>query len=119
MEERVRRLRVRLKTLTQGRAPRGLRYPAEVRDEIVRLAGEASSPSAVAQAIGVPVGTIMRWGRHRVRQPPQALRRITIAAEPPALAASAPPALVLITPEGWRVEGLDVATLLAVLQGRA
>ena len=116
MEERIRRLRVRLKTLSQGRAPRGLRYPAAVRDEIVRLAGEAGSPSAVAQALGVPVGTIMRWGRPRGGRP---LRRIAIAAAPPALAVSAPPALVLITPEGWRVEGLDVATLLAVLQGRA
>jgi transposase-like protein len=116
MEERIRRLRVRLKTLSQGRVPRGLRYPAEVRDEIVRLAGEAGSPSAVAQALGVPVGTIVRWGRPRAGQP---LRRIAIAAEPPAIAASAPPTLVLLTPDGWRVEGLDVATLLAVLQGRA
>jgi len=114
MEERVRRLRGRLKTMSRGRVPRGLRYPAEVRDEIVRLAREAGSPSAVAQALGVPVGTIMRWGRHRVDR---RLRRITIASEPPAVAAPAP--LVLITPEGWRVEGLDVATLLHVLRQRA
>ena len=60
--------------------------------------------------------SIMRLRRHRVGQP---LRRIAIAAEPLARAAPARPARVLITPEGWRVEGLDVATLLAVLQGRA
>ena len=29
---------------------------------------------------------------------------------------SAPAVPVLVTPQGWRVEGLDVATLLRVLQ---
>jgi hypothetical protein len=29
---------------------------------------------------------------------------------------SPPAAPVLVTPQGWRIEGLDVATLLRVLQ---
>jgi hypothetical protein len=29
---------------------------------------------------------------------------------------ASPAALALVTPSGWRIEGLDVATLLRVLQ---
>jgi hypothetical protein len=38
-----------------------------------------------------------------------------IAPPRPAVVA-APSAPVLVTPQGWRIEGLDVATLLRVLQ---
>jgi hypothetical protein len=116
MDDRVRRLRSRLKAVGHGRAPRGIRYPAELRTEVVELARAAPSAGmsagALAKLLGLPPGTITRWGRH---VPRQRLRRIRITPTLPAVVSpsSAP---VLVTPQGWRIEGLDVATLLRVLQ---
>ncbi len=118
MDDRVRRLRSRLEALRRGRAPRGVRYAVELRAEVVGLAREAHGAGmgagALAKQLGLPPGTITRWGRPIPRR---RLRRITIA---PAPVASVPPSSplgpVLVTPQGWRVEGLDVATLLRVLQ---
>jgi hypothetical protein len=116
MDDRVRRLRSRLEALSRGKAPRGVRYPVELRTEVIALAREAPGAGlragALAKQLGLPPGTITRWSRH---VPRRRLRRITIA---PALPALLPPpsAPVLVTPQGWRIEGLDVATLLRVLQ---
>ncbi len=41
MGDRVRRLRSRLAALSRGKAPRGVRYPVELRTEVVGLAREA------------------------------------------------------------------------------
>jgi len=116
MDDRVRRLRSRLEALSRGRAPRGVRYPVEIRAEVVGLAREAHGAgigaSVLAKQLGLPLATITRWGRHGPRQ---RVRRIMIAPTRPAVVA-APSAPVLVTPQGWRVEGLDVATLLRVLQ---
>jgi hypothetical protein len=116
MDTRIRRLRSRLEALSRGRAPRGVRYPVEIRAEVVGLAREALGAglgaSVLAKQLGLPLATITRWGRHRPRQ---RLRRITIAPARPEVVA-APGAPVLVTPQGWRIEGLDVATLLRVLQ---
>jgi hypothetical protein len=116
MDDRVRRLRARLEALSGGRAPRGVRYPVEIRAEVVGLAREAHGAGigarVLAKQLGLPLATLTRWGRP---VPRQRLRRITIAPARAALMA-APSAPVLVTPQGWRVEGLDVATLLRVLQ---
>jgi hypothetical protein len=116
MDGRVRRLRSRLEALSRGKAPRGVRYPVELRGEVVALAREAPGAGmgagALAKQLGLPPGTITRWGRH---VPRQRVRRIRIAPTPPA-GMSPPSAPVLVTPQGWRIEGLDVTTLLRVLQ---
>jgi hypothetical protein len=116
MDDRVRRLRARLQACSRGRAPRGVRYPAELRAEVVRLAREGQGAGvqagALAKQLGLPAATITRWGGPA---PHPRVRRIRIAAGPPAVTAS-PAAPVLVTPQGWRIEGLDVATLLRVLQ---
>jgi len=116
MDDRVRRLRSRLEACSRGRAPRGVRYPAELRTEVVELAREAPGAGmragALAKQLGLPPGTITRWSRH---VPRRRVRRIRIARPLPAVIA-APAAPVLVTPQGWRIEGLDVATLLRVLQ---
>jgi len=114
--DRVRRLRSRLEALSRGRAPQGVRYPAELRTEVVELAraapGAGMRAGALAKQLGLPPGTITRWSRH---VPRQRLRRIRIAPTLPSVMSS-PVAPVLVTPQGWRIEGLDVATLLRVLQ---
>ncbi len=116
MDDRVRRLRSRLEARSRGRAPRGVRYPAEVRTEVVALAREAPGAGrragALAKQLGLPPGTITRGGRHGPRQ---RVRRIRIVPTLPAMGAP-PAAPVLVTPQGWRIEGLDVAMLLRVLQ---
>ncbi len=116
MDDRVRRLRARLEALSRGKARRGVRYPVELRAEVVRLAREAHGAGvqtgALAKQLGLPPGTITRWGGY---VPHQRLRRIRIAPVSPAVVSS-PAAPVLVTPQGWRVEGLDVATILRVLQ---
>ena len=116
MDDRVRRLRSRLEALSRGKAPRGVRYPVELRAEVVRLAREAHGAGvragALAKQLGLPPGTITRWGG---RGPRQRLRRIKIVPARPAVM-SPPSAPGLVTLRGWRVEGLDVATLLRVLQ---
>jgi hypothetical protein len=116
MDDQIRRLRSRLEALSRGRAPRGVRYPVELRAEVVGLAREAHGAGmgagTLATQLGLASGTITRWGRH---VPRQRLRRIRIAPTLPAVM-SRPSAPVLVTPQGWRIEGLDVATLLRVLQ---
>lgn len=116
MDDRVRRLRSRLEALSRGRAPRGVRYPVEIRAEVVGLTREAYGAGvgarALAKQLRLPLATITRWERH---VPRQRLRQITIGPTRPE-GVSAPSAPVLVTPQGWRVEGLDVATLLRVLQ---
>jgi hypothetical protein len=47
MDTRIRRLRSLLEALCRGRAPRGVRYPVEVRAEVVRLTREAHSAGAL------------------------------------------------------------------------
>jgi hypothetical protein len=117
MDDRIRRVRVRLEAVRRGRAPRGVRYPVKLRAEVAALARDAPRLAQLATALGLPPGTITRWER---RAPRRALRRITIGPEPIAkLPPSAPSGAVVVTPQGWRVEGLDVATLLRVLQLQA
>jgi hypothetical protein len=116
MDNRVRRLRSRLEALSRGKAPRGVRYPVALRAAVVRLTREAHragmGAGALAKQLGLPPGTVTRWGG---RVPRQRLRRIRIAPARPAVM-SPPSGPVLVTPQGWRIEGLDVATLLRVLQ---
>lgn len=116
MDDRIRRLRSRLEACSRGRAPRGVRYPAELRAEVVRLVREAQGAGvqagALAKQLGLPLDTITRWEGQVSHQ---RVRRIRIAPVPPA-AMALPAAPVLVTPQGWRIEGLDVATILRLLQ---
>jgi hypothetical protein len=120
MDDRIEQLRSRLRPLTRGKSPTSIRYPPAVRAEILGLAQQAQaagiSRGRLAADLGLPRWTITRWQRRAPRRP---LRRIAIGPEP---AASGPtparPGLVLVTPQGWRIEGLDLDTLLRVLAFR-
>jgi transposase-like protein len=119
MDDRIRRLRTRLHALTRGKAPTGIRYPPSIRAEVVGLVREARTRDVrmarIAAGLGVSAGTIAQWQKSAPRR---ALRPVTLAADagPPAFTPAA--SLVLVTPQGWRVEGLDVATLLRILHAR-
>jgi hypothetical protein len=69
----------------------------------------------VARDLGLSTQCLGRW--LRVQPSPAPLRRVAVAPEPEALR---PPAgLVLLTPQGHRVEGLDRDGLIAVLRALA
>ena len=66
---------------------------------------------SLATEMALPLTTAQRWlaGARR------AFRPVTITSTPHAASAS-PPALVLWTSHGHRLEGLDVATAISVLR---
>jgi len=120
MDGSLRQLRSTVRRLARGKHPNAVRYPASVRAAIVALArtrlGQGQSLARVAQGVGVSFPTLASW----LAGPAQpALRPVTIgpaAPPPPARPASS---IVLVTPHGIRVEGLDGDTLVAVLRALA
>jgi hypothetical protein len=120
MDDRIGQLRSRLRPLIRGKTPTSIRYPPAVRAEVVGLAHQAQaagiSRGRLAADLGLPRWTITRWQR---QAPRRALRRIAIGPEPAAAGPPPSPGLVLVTPQGWRIEGLDLDTLLRVLSRRA
>lgn len=118
MEERIRRFRELTSRLLSERSCRGAGYPEELREEAVGLVQEGlaqgSSLREVAVRLGVCHATLYRWlARKEVR-----LRRVEIVPEP-VTRCEAAHGLVLVTPQGYRVEGLglgDVPRLLEMLR---
>ena len=62
----------------------------------------------VAGALGLPARSLTRWFQQSA---PPVLRPVTVRPDPPPAAGP-----VLITPQGLRIEGLDLDTLIAVLR---
>ena len=116
MDVSIRQVRATIRRCARGKHPNAVRYPAAVRDAVVTLArmrvGQGQSLARVARAVGVSFPTLMTW----LAGPTEpALRPVTLApASDPVATSSA--TIVLVTPEGFRVEGLDGATLVAVLR---
>lgn len=101
-----------------GRPGRGARYPEDVRQEAIALARmgmlAGKSLGSVAEELGLRPATLTRWlGRGGAGEP---LRPVEVQREEeePGQASS----LVVVTPSGWRIEGLrlvDLAELLRAL----
>lgn len=108
-----------LRRLLAAHRPRRSRdgYPAHVRTAVVTAASELRkagwTPTRLARELGLAATTLGLWLRE-----PAALtfRPVTVVPTVPPLAPTR--TLTLVTPGGWRVEGLDVdsaALLLARL----
>jgi hypothetical protein len=109
--------RLRAQVAALGRRHRGARVPPRLRTDIIahaqawRAAG--ASMRSIAAALGVAPESIRRW-----TQPPRAPRALVpvqVVAERSARVATP---LTLVSPRGFRVEGLglaDVGTLLGTL----
>jgi predicted transcriptional regulator len=112
--DRGRRLRRRVAAL--GARRRGARVPALLRAEIAGYAAERRAAGARMEAIaretGVSPESVRRWlvGAARRRRP--TMSAVAVAIGPEQVAGG----VVLVSPSGYRVEGLDVAGIAAVLR---
>jgi transposase-like protein len=120
MDDSIRQLRVQARQLAHGKVPRAVRYPVAFRAAALALARPRLSrgvPIArVARDLGLSTQCLDRW--LRAQPSPGPIRRVAVVPMP--VAAARPPAgLVLLTPRGHRVEGLDRDGLIAVLRALA
>jgi hypothetical protein len=116
MDVSIRQVRSTIRRCARGKHPNAVRYPARVREAVVALArtrlGQGQSLARVARGVGLSFPTLTTW----LAGPAEpALRPVTLAPAPQPVA-TPPGPVVLVTPEGFRVEGLDGATLVAVLR---
>lgn len=116
MDVSIRQLRSTARQLSRGKHRSGIRYPASFRDAVIALArtrvAHGQSRAHVARAVGVSFPTLAAWLE---RPSPVALRPVAVVPEP-AAAPERPARVVLVTPQGWRVEGLDGDALVAILR---
>lgn len=116
MDAALRRLRSEAQQLTRGNAPTGVRYPAAFRTTAAARACARLATGApfvrVVWELGLPRKSLARW-LQRDRAP--RLRPVAVqpAPTPPARPAGG---VVLVTPHGCRVDGLDREGLVAVLR---
>jgi hypothetical protein len=117
MNDRVRTIRAEISRLRHGRLPTAVRYPSVIRQHVTaiarrRRAGGANVP-AIAREFGVAPWTLALW----LRNPSAAVvRAVDVVPDAPRSSGAPVAGPVLITPEGFRVEGLDRDTLVAVLR---
>ena len=116
MEAAIRQLRSTARQLARGKHPSGVRYPAPFRDAVITLArarvGHGQSRAQVARAVGISFPTLDAW---LARPGRPGLRPVAVVAEGDSEPAPRS-AVVLVTPHGFRVEGLDGDALVAVLR---
>lgn len=132
MEKELEQFRQEVERLRAGRQRGSLPYPETLRVFAVRYLAHAletgGTLAGTAKALGVPEPTLQAWRKGQ----PAAHRRAHAPGEKPALvpvvvpgpkkttasaAGAVPGGLVLVSPGGWRVEGLS-AEAAAELLGR-
>jgi hypothetical protein len=116
MDVSIRQLRSTIQRCARGKHPNAVRYPAPVREAVVALArtrlGQGQSLARVARGVGLSFPTLTTW---LAGPAAAALRPVTLVPGPDPVT-TPPLTIVLVTPEGFRVEGLDRDTLVAVLR---
>ena len=111
MDVRARRLREQILKIQADNGTRARRYPRQLRDEILAYAeerrGQGAAKSAVARSLGLNPHTFYSWLGDGGQRPEFHRVRVaeTAAAQP-----------VLVTPHGYRVEGLDVGGVVRLLR---
>ncbi|MBX3276347.1 MAG: hypothetical protein KF729_39200 [Sandaracinaceae bacterium] len=99
--------------VTRHEAGRGSRYPAEVRREVVdyarRRRDEGASWAVIAGEAGLVLETLRRWCGSKEL----AARMVPVEVVEEE---SAPREVVIVSPSGFRLEGLDAASAVAALR---
>ena len=125
MEESTRELRESIQHHRSNKSVPGRNYPDSLRSAIVAHAAERQAAGdgvhTIAASLGLNPNTLYTWLRASAteRRPPAAFRKVRISNVPPDRSSPTPGGPTLVTPEGFRVEGLDVAGLVAVLRSLA
>ncbi len=118
MQERVRRFHELSQQHLGGRRGRGVRYPEPLRREATALAREALvagvSLSGVAASLGIGALTLSRWLQSSDR--PASLRKVEILESSVASREGHSAGVVVVTPGGYRVEGLTVSQVAELLR---
>lgn len=93
---------------------RGRRYPCALRERIVRYArsrrAEGHSWARIGEELSMPWETLRRWSR--VGESSKAM--VPVEVVPAAVVAEG--GVAVVSPTGWRLEGLDVREAVAVLR---
>ena len=102
-----------------GPRGRGVRYPADFianTGALVTLLREHGwTQHAIAETLGISWPTLLRWSSSLHHDAP-AFVPLTLQDALPDSSFPSPP-LTLISPTGWRLEGLDLHTALALMTG--
>jgi hypothetical protein len=100
-----------------GRRGKTTKIPGPIRDVVMAYVQETRSSGRrwgeIAQAVGLSTSVLQRWARATPARRSR-LKRVSIREFP---APHAAPALVLVTAQGDRVEGLGVEQAVALLRG--
>jgi hypothetical protein len=116
MDDRLRSVRERVRQLQRGRSKRSVRYPAEVRAVAGAYAREQRargvSLNRIARDLGVQWNTLRLW---LLDSRPRRLRPVVVQDA----AVTVLPTCTLVTPQGFRVEGLDASSLATLLRALA
>lgn len=98
----------------EGRRRRLNRRVSElVRDAVLALRERGESWAQVARRLGLSVPTVRRWSERAPLKPARAMLPVEVVAEPtPELPGAG---LTVVTPAGWRVEGLSLAQVRQLL----
>jgi|SRR6516165_8843976 hypothetical protein len=106
MEDEIRKLRARLARRESGR---GRRFAPELRRQISglarRLRDEGKSWLGIGREFGLPAGTVRRLGEWAA----PGFAPVEVVNE------AVERSLVVVAPNGYRVEGLDVEAVVALL----
>ena len=98
---------------------RGRRFDPELRRRIVAFAGrrrgEGASWQAIATELGACFETVRRWCGGGAIVPTRPLRRVEVIVEPPEQPAPRSK-LVIVTPNGLRIEGVGVDDVVALVR---
>ena len=95
---------------TRRRYSRGLRTLAV--EYLRRQMGRGVSAATVASELGVSGWSLIRWNRGANVERSSELREVEVVAEE----AKVPTSLVVVTPDGYRIEGLQGREVRSVLE---
>lgn len=116
MADKFSRVRLQIARSLRGGRSRATRYSGSVRRRAVALVREELARgvalAATARALGLRPRTLGLWLRSHPRM---RLRRVEVAESSQGVPAEREVGATLVTPQGYRVEGLDIASLVRLL----